>query len=109
MAFAKGHAKLGGRRRGTPNTHTAALKDAIFAAFDAVGGHNYLVTIAREDPRTFCSLLGRVLPSELRAEIAGGVSNELVIVDYSKRDRTVVAVPAAKGSEASACDARYGA
>lgn len=38
-------------------------------AFREVGGKSYLSKVAEEDPKTFCTLLGRVLPQELKAEI----------------------------------------
>jgi hypothetical protein len=69
MAKQKGATKTGGRQRGTPNKTTVALKTAILNAFDQVGGEDYLVTVAKSDPRTFCTLLGRVLPTEVNAEI----------------------------------------
>ena len=73
--MAKGR-KTGGRQKGTPNRTTAALKDAILNAFHTVGGEAYLVQVARKDPRTFCALLGRVLPAELKADITGKLTLE---------------------------------
>lgn len=72
--MAKGF-KTGGRTRGTPNKTTAALKDAILAALAQVGGQSYLERVAEEDPKTFCALLGRVLPMTL----SGDATNPLVI------------------------------
>ena len=54
--------RRGGRKRGTPNKATAALKDAILRAFDEAGGVSYLERIARDEPRVFCALLGRLIP-----------------------------------------------
>lgn len=51
-----------------PNKTTAALKDAILGAFKTVGGENYLAGIAESDPRTFCMLLGKVLPMQVTGE-----------------------------------------
>lgn len=51
-----------GRRKGSQNKTTAALKDAILNAFNAAGGEKYLLTLAQTDPKTFAMLLGRVLP-----------------------------------------------
>jgi hypothetical protein len=75
MAKPKGSPKTGGRVKGTPNKNTAALKDAILAALDKVGGQSYLERIAEEDPKTFCALLGKVLPMQ----IGGDPQNPLVI------------------------------
>jgi hypothetical protein len=66
--MAKGK-KTGGRVAGTPNLTSAAVKDAIVNAFTTVGGEKYLVAVAKDDPKTFCALLGRVLPKDINATI----------------------------------------
>jgi hypothetical protein len=48
-----------------PNRQTVAIKEAIERAFDKLGGVEYLVTVGRNDPRTFCALLSRLLPTKL--------------------------------------------
>ena len=55
----------GGNRKGIPNRQTVAIKDAIERAFDKLGGTDYLVHVGRNDPRTFCALLSRLLPTKL--------------------------------------------
>lgn len=45
-----------------------SLKDAILNAFAEVGGEKYLVGLAKEDPRTFCTLLGEVLSTTLAGD-----------------------------------------
>ena len=45
------------------------MREAILQAFDNVGGVACLERVAEDDPRTFCSLLGRLLPGELRTSI----------------------------------------
>ena len=54
-----------GRKKGQQNHSTVKVKEAVLKAFDAVGGHQYLVGVALRDPRTFCTLVGRILPTEL--------------------------------------------
>ncbi len=54
-----------GRAKGTPNALTASIKDAIHNAFEELGGTSYLVHVGRTDPRTFCALLSRLLPTKL--------------------------------------------
>jgi hypothetical protein len=54
-----------GRQKGTPNALTASIKDAIHNAFEELGGTSYLVHVGRSDPRTFCALLGKLLPTKL--------------------------------------------
>lgn len=67
--------KTGGRQAGTPNKATAAIKGAILKAFEQAGGVDYLLKVAAEDPRTFCGLLGKVLP----LSIGGDEDNPLEI------------------------------
>jgi hypothetical protein len=72
-----------GRRPGTQNKFTRALKDAILEAGELAGGEGddnnpggmvgYLKTLAEDNPAVFGSLLGRVLP----LQIAGDKDNPL--------------------------------
>jgi hypothetical protein len=54
-----------GRQKGTPNALTASIKDAIHNAFERLGGVSYLEHVGKTDPRTFCALLSRLLPTKL--------------------------------------------
>lgn len=54
-----------GRARGTQNKLTLSVKEAIERAFDKLGGTDYLVHVGRNDPRTFCALLSKLLPTKL--------------------------------------------
>ena len=42
------------------------------AAFDEVGGVDYLKTVATTDPRTFCTLLGKILPTQVTGDAEAG-------------------------------------
>jgi hypothetical protein len=61
----------GGSRKGKPNKVTAELKDMIRQALDKAGGVNYLTRQANENPAAFMSLVGKTLPKEVTADIAG--------------------------------------
>jgi hypothetical protein len=63
MAKAKGSPKTGGRKPGSLNKMKLEVKAAIAAAFEEAGGTAYLLGIAKEDPRTFCALLGKLVPT----------------------------------------------
>ena len=70
MADATGK-KTGGRKKGTPNKITALLRDDILqAAADAhpQGRLGYLTHQAQENPTAFMTLLGKVLPTEVKVE-----------------------------------------
>jgi hypothetical protein len=70
-----------GRKKGVPNKATAALKDAILNAFSQVGGEAYLVTVAKTDPKTFCTLLGKVLPLQVTGADDGPVK---LVVEWQR-------------------------
>ena len=55
----------GGSRKGIPNRNTVAIKEAIERAFEKLGGASYLEHVGRTDPRTFCALLSKLLPTKL--------------------------------------------
>lgn len=57
-----------GRPKGVPNKLTGEVRAMILAALDAAGGQTYLERIARENPVAFLSLLGRLLPHEVKAQ-----------------------------------------
>ena len=63
--FQKGE---GGRPKGVRNKLTATVKEAIVEAFNQVGGVEYLVRIAFADPKTFCALVGKVIPLQVTGE-----------------------------------------
>jgi hypothetical protein len=67
-----------GRKLGAQNKTTAAVKEAILCAFDEVGGEAYLVEIARKDHKTFCALLGKILPRGTGDDAGGNIVVELV-------------------------------
>jgi hypothetical protein len=61
--------KTGGRRKGTPNKMTQNVKAAILEAFENAGGREYLEAVADKDPKTFCALLARCIPTEITGDI----------------------------------------
>ena len=70
-----------GRKKGVPNKITASVKEMILAALDAVGGQRYLEDQAKQNPQAFMSLLGRILPSEVKGELRTISDNIVVYVD----------------------------
>jgi hypothetical protein len=68
-SFKNGHRKLGGRKRGTPNTFSPDYKRAILEAAYRVGEDangklgivGYLQWVAIHHPKAFCRLLGGVM------------------------------------------------
>lgn len=79
-----------GRKKGSQNRSTRALKEALLRAGDRAGGvdadgnprgvEGWLIELASSDPKAFASLLGRLLPTEQRIS---GDGPTLVLRDYS--------------------------
>lgn len=61
-----------GRPKGVPNKANKALKDMILGALEGAGGEQYLQRQADENPTAFLSLIGKVLPTELKNADPGG-------------------------------------
>ena len=65
-----------GRKKGSKNKLTVALKEAILAAGEAAGGEEglvgYLTRLAVENSSAYASLLGKVLPMTLAPDSDGG-------------------------------------
>jgi hypothetical protein len=81
-------AKRRGRPKGVPNRITGEIKKALARAFRKVGGVKYLEALATSDPRTFCALLGKIVPQEKEpAGEAAGAGGPTVI-------RLITRVPA---------------
>ncbi len=51
-----------GRTKGAKNKITANIKEAIEDAFEEVGGKDWLVSLAKSDPKTFANLLAKIMP-----------------------------------------------
>ena len=50
--------------------NTRQVKDTIKSVFyDDLGGAKYLRKVAKNDPALFCSLLAKLIPQEVRAEV----------------------------------------
>jgi hypothetical protein len=62
-----------GRRKGVQNKNTHELKAMIRCALDSVGGVEYFVTQAKENPVAFMTLIGKILPKEIVGEVNGSV------------------------------------
>jgi hypothetical protein len=75
-SFNKGHAKVGGRKQGTPNVVTPELKVAIVVAAHRLGSDlrgkdglvGYLTRLAKNDVKTFVALLRSVLALQINSK-----------------------------------------
>lgn len=70
-----------GRKKGTPNKATAAIKDMIIKALENAGGVRYLTKQAKENPTAFMGLLGKVLPMQVTGADGGPLA--ITVVDFA--------------------------
>ena len=73
-----------GRPKGIPNKLTTSVKEAILEAFNRAGGADYLVGVAKDDPRTFCTLVGKVIPTEIVGSV--NLTLESIVANSFKPD-----------------------
>ena len=69
---------------------TIDVKEAIAKAFELSGGVDYLVQVAKDDPRVFCALLQKIIPAEVKAEV--NVSGKLVDAINEGRKRSGITI-----------------
>ncbi len=58
-----------GRQKGTPNRLTREIREMIREALEGVGGQDYLEQQAEKNPTAFMALIGKLIPSEVKAEL----------------------------------------
>ena len=75
-----------GRKPGIPNKVTKALKDMILGALDDAGGQAYLQEQANKNPGPFLSLIGKVLPMDVRVGDPDGKPIVINILPVKPRD-----------------------
>lgn len=82
MAKAKGSPKTGGRQKGVPNKLTQDVRNAIIGAFEQAGGQQYLAQLATSDPRTFCTLLGKTVPTQISGDEDGSPVKHILEIKW---------------------------
>ena len=81
--------RRGGRQAGTPNKIPKALKEMILEALDLAGGVGYLQRQAIENAPAFLTLVGKVLPKDVRAEIKPSENLALQVVLVQPKPRPI--------------------
>lgn len=87
-----------GKKPGTQNKVTKTLKAATMEAFDRLGGVEWLVKMGEgttDDRRAFMTLLAKILPAEINANVQGGIQIQLGWLS-GRQIGTVAAQPAAR-------------
>ena len=90
------------RKAGTQNKLTVDMKDMLHHAFVSAGGVKYLVRQAEAEPKAFMALLGRLVPAEVRLDVAVALNlghemqiaaDNLARLNRHNEMRTIEAVP----------------
>lgn len=63
-----------GRVKGSQNKITADVKAMIERALEEAGGYEYLLRQASENPVAFMSLVGKLLPKDINANVSGTIA-----------------------------------
>ena len=83
MGRTKGSQKTpgSGRKAGTPNKLTGEVRQMILTALEEAGGVDYLKRQATENPSAFLTLIGKIIPGEVKAEIGNTITIVMDAVD----------------------------
>lgn len=79
-----------GRPKGSLGKSTVQLKEELLKAFEELGGAEFLKEVAREDPKAFFALLGKIIPHEIRGSVEHNHELMVVVKDLSGREREAV-------------------
>jgi hypothetical protein len=66
-----------GRRKGSKNKLPADVRNMVLEALERVGGVEYLVERATDQPKAFMSLVGHTMPKEVKGELLISLSDRM--------------------------------
>ena len=83
MTFTKGMTRPAGagRRPGSPNKHTRNVREALVRALEATaedGGEEFFAGLRDSDPKTFASLVGKLIPNQ--THISGDEGGPVLVI-----------------------------
>ena len=83
-----------GRPRGTRNKVSESIRAQFAEALERLGGVDYLVEVGRKHPRLFVSVIARVMPKEIHAQVSNAPLGdpevlELMKVEWAARKRAL--------------------
>lgn len=72
--FTKGIAKIGGRKKGTPNKLTGTFREAVSLTYENIGGHEAFAKWAAENRTDFYRIAARLIPAEIKSSDGEGLT-----------------------------------
>lgn len=67
--------------KGALNKTTAEIKDMIRNALEKAGGEEYLLSQAQNNPQSFLTLLGKIIPTDVHNKLSGGAKITVTLTD----------------------------
>lgn len=89
-SFSKGHPRVGGRQKGSPNKVTASISQALTDAFDNLGGVPSLVKWGEANRGEFYKLWSKLVPRDVKVGGEGGGPVQ-VVVRIAREGRRITA------------------
>ena len=86
--------KTGGRKKGTPNKSTSAIREAVLGVFadlqeEAGSPNGHFLGWARASPTDFYRLASKLLPLQVTGQDGGPVVTRVEIVGVTPEERAV--------------------
>ena len=75
--YTKKYKEKNGRPKGSPNKVTVDMQQAVREAFEELGGKDWLVEQAKENPELFMRLAVKLMPTTIEAEVRHSMSDVL--------------------------------
>lgn len=75
--------RRGGRQKGTPNKLTTTVRQAIIESFNELGGKDWLKKLAKSDRKTYATLLGKAMPTEVSGPDGAPIALAVTGLDLS--------------------------
>ena len=60
-----------GRPKGVPNKQTREIKEMLMQSLEDAGGADYFTQLAESNSSAYASLLGKIIPTEVKNQITG--------------------------------------
>lgn len=86
MPFEKGHKKIGGKVKGTPNALTKTVKETVMAAFTDLQNDPKanLVAWGKANPTPFYQIAAKLIPTEISAAVEISGIKSIIVEPASK-------------------------
>ena len=80
--------KTMGRPKGVGNHIGTTVREALLQTFNNLGGTKWLEKLAKDEPKAFAALLGKLIPAAIQSVDADGNDSPLEIkISYQKPDK----------------------